>query len=91
VALKLQRLFSLYSLMWNVQESPAQEGYRNKCEFTIGFHPVTLKLTVGFRLGQYSSGLILAPAEILNFIMRMRMLSFLEERSGVYSGPKKRL
>jgi tRNA/tmRNA/rRNA uracil-C5-methylase (TrmA/RlmC/RlmD family) len=60
----LQRLFSLYSLMWNVQESPAQEGYRNKCEFTIGFHPVTLKLTVGFRLGQYASGLILVPAGI---------------------------
>jgi hypothetical protein len=38
--------------MFCVQESPALEGYRNKCEFTIGFHPDTLKLTVGFRLGQ---------------------------------------
>jgi hypothetical protein len=59
-------------MLFRVQESPALEGYRNKCEFTIGFHPDTLKLTVGFRLGQpflvsrrvFGSGSVLDPDSI---------------------------
>ncbi|XP_017300545.1 tRNA (uracil-5-)-methyltransferase homolog A-like [Diaphorina citri] len=32
------------------------EGYRNKCEFSIGLHPQTKEKTVGFRYGKYSEG-----------------------------------
>ena len=31
----------------NFIESPVINGYRNKCEFTVGRHPETQKATVG--------------------------------------------
>ena len=39
-------------------ESPVLNGYRNKCEFTIGKHPETDETTVGFRLASYKRGSI---------------------------------
>ena len=33
--------------------SPEINGYRNKCEFTIGRHPETSQPIVGFRLASY--------------------------------------
>ncbi len=36
--------------------SPVTQGYRNKCEFTVGLHPETKKATVGFRLASYKKG-----------------------------------
>jgi len=36
--------------------SPVVNGYRNKCEFTIGYHPETNEVTVGFRLASYKKG-----------------------------------
>ena len=33
-----------------------QEGYRNKCEFSIGSCPESAKVVVGFRLGSYLEG-----------------------------------
>ncbi|XP_065343582.1 uncharacterized protein LOC135941783 isoform X2 [Cloeon dipterum] len=31
-------------------------GYRNRCEFTIGLHPVTKERVIGFRIGAYTKG-----------------------------------
>ena len=31
-------------------------SFRNKCEFTIGYHPETNEVTVGFRLASYKKG-----------------------------------
>ena len=39
-----------------VVESPSTEGYRNKCEFSVGFHPETEEIVVGFRLASYKKG-----------------------------------
>ena len=36
--------------------SPVVNGYRNKCEFSIGKHPETGKSVVGFRLSSYKKG-----------------------------------
>ncbi len=36
--------------------SPVLDGYRNKCEFSIGVHPETDEVTVGFRLASYKKG-----------------------------------
>lgn len=36
--------------------SPMVDGYRNKCEFSIGPHPMTKEVTVGFRLSSYRQG-----------------------------------
>jgi tRNA (uracil-5-)-methyltransferase len=36
--------------------SPITDGYRNKCEFSVGFHPETKEVTVGFRLSSYKKG-----------------------------------
>ena len=38
--------------------SPVVNGYRNKCEFTIGRHPETNEITIGFRLASYKKGSI---------------------------------
>ena len=38
--------------------SPVVNGYRNKCEFTVGKHPETDETTVGFRLASYKRGSI---------------------------------
>ncbi len=36
--------------------SPVVEGYRNKCEFTVGLHAATNLPTIGFRLSSYKAG-----------------------------------
>ena len=36
--------------------SPIVNGYRNKCEFSIGQHPESGKPVVGFRLSSYKKG-----------------------------------
>ncbi|XP_013165172.1 PREDICTED: tRNA (uracil-5-)-methyltransferase homolog A [Papilio xuthus] len=49
--------------------SPVIEGYRNKCEFTVGIDDETKKPTVGFRLGSYVTGTVgVAPIQSLNHI-----------------------
>ncbi|XP_073955860.1 tRNA (uracil-5-)-methyltransferase homolog A [Choristoneura fumiferana] len=41
-----------------IEKSPITEGYRNKCEFTIGIDEETKLPTVGFRLGSYATGTV---------------------------------
>lgn len=41
----------------DIKASPIIEGYRNKCEFTIGKN-INGETTIGFRLGTYSSGTV---------------------------------
>ncbi|XP_026327285.1 tRNA (uracil-5-)-methyltransferase homolog A [Hyposmocoma kahamanoa] len=41
-----------------IQKSPVTEGYRNKCEFTVGIDEETKFPTVGFRLGSYATGTV---------------------------------
>ncbi|XP_058056645.1 tRNA (uracil-5-)-methyltransferase homolog A [Anopheles bellator] len=40
-----------------IRQSPVQDGYRNKCEFTIGKDAQGVK-RVGFRVGSYSNGFL---------------------------------
>ena len=40
----------------DIRSSSVINGYRNKCEFSIGLNPETKKITVGFRLGSYADG-----------------------------------
>ncbi|XP_072029493.1 tRNA (uracil-5-)-methyltransferase homolog A-like isoform X2 [Amphiura filiformis] len=42
----------------DIKPSPVVDGYRNKCEFTIGISPSGEEKTVGFRLGSYKGGQI---------------------------------
>ncbi|XP_068633219.1 tRNA (uracil-5-)-methyltransferase homolog A [Battus philenor] len=52
-----------------IQPSPITEGYRNKCEFTVGIDEESQKPTVGFRLGSYVTGTVgVAPIQSLNHI-----------------------
>jgi tRNA (uracil-5-)-methyltransferase len=46
-------------------ESPVKEGYRNKCEFTVGLNPETRRLTVGFKLDPRSGGSEVGPVDHL--------------------------
>ncbi|XP_063383796.1 tRNA (uracil-5-)-methyltransferase homolog A [Cydia fagiglandana] len=41
-----------------IERSPVTEGYRNKCEFTVGIDEETNLPTVGFRLGSYATGTV---------------------------------
>lgn len=41
---------------YGVKPSPVTEGYRNKCEFTVGIDEETGLKTVGFRIGTYADG-----------------------------------
>ncbi|XP_026739133.1 tRNA (uracil-5-)-methyltransferase homolog A [Trichoplusia ni] len=41
-----------------IEKSPVTEGYRNKCEFTVGIDDETKLPTVGFRLGSYVTGTV---------------------------------
>lgn len=41
-----------------IKKSPVTEGYRNKCEFTVGIDEETKLPTVGFRLGSYVTGTV---------------------------------
>ena len=36
-----------------IVRSPVLQGYRNKCEFSVGHHPETNEVAVGFRLASY--------------------------------------
>lgn len=40
----------------SVRAAPQINGYRNKCEFTIGMDPTGSRRTVGFRLASYTAG-----------------------------------
>ncbi|CAH0398240.1 unnamed protein product [Chilo suppressalis] len=52
-----------------IKKSPLTEGYRNKCEFTVGIDDESKLPTVGFRLGSYVTGTVgVAPIHILNHI-----------------------
>ncbi|KAL4716706.1 hypothetical protein ACJJTC_004825 [Scirpophaga incertulas] len=47
-----------------IKKSPITEGYRNKCEFTVGIDEETQLPTVGFRLGTYATGTVgVAPIQ----------------------------
>lgn len=47
-----------------IEKSPITEGYRNKCEFTVGVDDETKLPTVGFRLGSYVTGTVaVAPID----------------------------
>ncbi|KAJ2949238.1 hypothetical protein O0L34_g6188 [Tuta absoluta] len=49
-----------------IQRSPVTEGYRNKCEFTVGIDEESKLPTVGFRLGSYTTGTVaVAPVHSL--------------------------
>ncbi|XP_021955567.1 tRNA (uracil-5-)-methyltransferase homolog A [Folsomia candida] len=39
-----------------IKPSPVTENYRNKCEFSIGYHPQTNEKMVGFRVSSYKAG-----------------------------------
>lgn len=41
-----------------IQKSPVTVGYRNKCEFTVGYDEESKLPTVGFRLGSYVTGTV---------------------------------
>lgn len=52
-----------------IECSPVTEGYRNKCEFTVGIDEETQQPTVGFRLGSYATGTVaVAPVQSLKHI-----------------------
>lgn len=40
----------------SIHPSPVVDGYRNKCEFTVGWDPTGQQKMVGFRLAKYSAG-----------------------------------
>ncbi|XP_069702776.1 tRNA (uracil-5-)-methyltransferase homolog A-like [Periplaneta americana] len=55
--------------LWPVKPSPSCDGYRNKCEFTVGINEETGERTVGFRLGSYVRGFTgVGPVDCLRHI-----------------------
>ncbi len=44
-----------YLSVANITPSPETDGYRNKCDFSIGFSPQDRRLAIGFRLQQGNS------------------------------------
>nr|CAD7200184.1 unnamed protein product [Timema douglasi] len=55
--------------LWDIRRSPVCDGYRNKCEFSIGLNEDTGERTVGFRLGSYVRGFTgVAPVDSLSHI-----------------------
>ncbi|KAF0313980.1 tRNA (uracil-5-)-methyltransferase A [Amphibalanus amphitrite] len=65
-----------------VRPSPETECYRNKCEFSVGFHPDTGERVVGFRLAAYRDGsMAVAPLDDLPHVSeRMRKAAGLFQR-----------
>lgn len=70
----------------DIRSASVIDGYRNKCEFSIGLNPETKKVTVGFRLGSYADGSVgVAPLDNLPHVPdRMKsvakaMENFIEE------------
>uniref|UniRef100_A0A1B6D834 tRNA (uracil(54)-C(5))-methyltransferase n=2 Tax=Clastoptera arizonana TaxID=38151 RepID=A0A1B6D834_9HEMI len=52
-----------------IQHPQQYDGYRNKCEFTIGLNEETGEKTVGFRLGSYATGTVgVGPVHFLKNI-----------------------
>ncbi|XP_030019825.2 tRNA (uracil-5-)-methyltransferase homolog A [Manduca sexta] len=52
-----------------IKKSPVTEGYRNKCEFTVGIDEETQLPTVGARLGSYVTGKVgVGPVQHLTHI-----------------------
>nr|CAH7716372.1 unnamed protein product [Callosobruchus chinensis] len=50
----------------DVRGAEQPEGYRNKCEFTVGIDEATNLKTVGFRIGSYTTGTVgVAPVDNL--------------------------
>lgn len=63
--MKLNGFFSNYGIseeslahLEDFVPSPVLNGYRNKCEFTVGRQPESNEVTVGFRLSSYRKGSI---------------------------------
>ncbi|XP_066257719.1 tRNA (uracil-5-)-methyltransferase homolog A [Euwallacea similis] len=53
----------------NIRYSDQIDGYRNKCEFSVGINPETQLPTVGFRIGAYANGKTgVGPVEDLRHI-----------------------
>lgn len=75
---------SIKEYSWPVQPikpSPRQEGYRNKCEFTIG-RDEDNQLTIGFRMSSFRGGSlrVVAPTECPNVSQPMKTVcSVLQE------------
>jgi len=57
--------------------SPVTSGYRNKCEFTIGFDAEE-KLAVGFRLGGFKNGSVTVGRPNESIIVPKAMLEFVK-------------
>ena len=57
--------------------SPITDGYRNKCEFTIGTNPETNETTVGFRISSYKEGSVsVGPIDdLLNVSEKMKKVA----------------
>ncbi|GLV46799.1 uncharacterized protein CBL_20945 [Carabus blaptoides fortunei] len=55
--------------LWNIRFANKTEGYRNKCEFTVGKNEENGLPTVGFRLGSYVTGFTgVGPVDSLKHI-----------------------
>lgn len=53
----------------DIRHSTQIDGYRNKCEFSVGINPETQLPTVGFRIGAYVNGVTgVGPVEHLRHI-----------------------
>jgi len=57
-----------------VRSAEPINGYRNKCEFTIGRNVITKQPTIGFRMGRYNQGSVDvgSPDELLHVPQRMK-------------------
>ncbi|KAF6022198.1 TRMT2A [Bugula neritina] len=65
-------------LLLPIKPSPQTDGYRNKCEFTVGRHPISDEVTVGYRLGEYREGTVavLEPTHSPNTSQAMKDVAF---------------
>ena len=65
----------------SIRASPITEGYRNKCEFSIGFNEEG-KPCVGFRLGLFKNGSIRieSPESCVNVSSKMKSICQLVQR-----------
>lgn len=69
-----------------IQKSPVTEGYRNKCEFTVGIDEETKLPTVGFRLGSYATGTVaVGPIQSLIHISENTKKAVLVSKLQVFS------
>lgn len=69
IELQRSKYHGLPCELWDVRASPVCDGYRNKCEFTVGINEETGERTVGFRLGSYVQGFTgVGPVDCLRHI-----------------------